>query len=199
MSHVRTFVAVELAGGVKKRAESLIKKLQELAADIAWVPTRNMHLTLKFLGNVPDVELNDVCRVVKNAVATVEPFEIVFRGLGAFPNLRQPRTLWLGVEHGSQEIIELQQAVEQSLQSLRFPKENRRFLPHLTLGRVHVSSGPILEDLADMIEDQADYDGDLTVVDEVVVMSSFLERNRPPQYQPIGHCELGTGASDHHG
>jgi 2'-5' RNA ligase len=155
-----------------------------------------MHLTLKFLGSVPDVELNDVCRVVKQAVAPVEPFEIVFRGLGAFPNPRQPRTLWLGVEQGSEEIIELQQAVEQSLQTLRFPKENRRFLPHLTLGRVHLSPGPELDELADIIEDHAEYDGDLTIVDEVVVMSSFLEHNRPPQYQPIGHCELGTGPND---
>lgn len=189
MTNVRTFIAVELSGFVKKRAEAAIKRLQEVPADVSWVRPQNMHLTLKFLGDVPDHELNDVCRTVTKAVAGLEPFEIAFRGCGAFPNSSRPRTIWLGVEHGQDEIAELHAAINSALKALRYPQETRRFQPHLTLGRVHESSPQKLADLAAQIESMKTVDGDLTVVDQVVVMSSFLDRHGPT-YDPIGHCIL---------
>ena len=194
MTNVRTFVAIELAGSVKKRAEAAIKQLQSVPANVAWVRPQNMHVTLKFLGDVPDRELNDVCREVQRAVAAIEPFEIVFRGCGSFPTAGNPRTIWLGVDQGEVEAIDLQAAVDQALKELRFPKETRRFQPHLTLGRVHESDRSLLQELATQIQALQDYDGDLTIVDEVVVMASFLDRSSPA-YEPLGHCELGTNVS----
>lgn len=192
MSNVRTFIAIELAGTVKKRADAIIKRLQAVPAKVAWVRPQNMHLTLKFLGDVPDRELNDVCRAVQGAVAVVEPFEIVFRGCGAFPNPAHPRTIWLGVDQGHAEVTGLHASVDSALKELRFPKETRRFQPHLTLGRVHEPSGARLDELSQLIAQFRDYDGDLTVVDEVVVMASFLDRGST-SYEPLGHCELGKG------
>lgn len=191
MSKVRTFVAVELSGSVKKRAAAAIKHLQLAEAKVAWVRPENMHLTLKFLGDVPDHELNDVCRAVSKAVAAIEPFEMVFRGCGAFPSVDRPRTIWLGVDQGHDEASELQAAVDDSLKNLRFPKETRRFQPHLTLGRVHEHHHGRLDELSKQIENLRDYDGDLTVIDEVVVFASFLGRGGTT-YEPLGHCELGT-------
>src|SRR5262245_14607697 len=107
MSRLRTFIAVELAGSVLAKAAQLIKELQAAGADVSWVKAPQMHLTLKFLGDVADTETPDICRVVADAARRFEPFEIVCRGAGAFPDVRQPRTIWLGFSQGVEELTEL--------------------------------------------------------------------------------------------
>ena len=85
MPRVRTFIAVEMSPRVITRAGDLIDKLRVAAAEINWVRPQQMHLTLKFLGDVPDIETPDICRVVAEVAAGFEPFEITCRGAGAFP------------------------------------------------------------------------------------------------------------------
>src|SRR3954470_20874294 len=98
MPRVRTFIAVEMSPRVIGRAGDLIDKLRVAAAEINWVRPQQMHLTLKFLGDVPDTEAPDICGVVSDVAADFEPFEITLRGLGAFPSVEHPRTLWIGIE-----------------------------------------------------------------------------------------------------
>src|SRR4051812_6039713 len=98
MPRLRTFIAVEMSSRVITRARELIDKLRSAAADVNWVRPEQMHLTLKFLGDVPDTATPDICRVVTEVAAGFEPFEIICRGAGAFPNPREPRTLWIGIE-----------------------------------------------------------------------------------------------------
>ena len=191
MARLRTFIALELSGGVKSRARQLIDRLRVTDSTINWVQPENMHLTLKFLGDVPEIETPDVCRSVAKAVAEIEPFEILFRGAGAFPTLDNPRSLWVGVETGSDYLMELQSAIENRLfQDLGFAKEHRRFQPHLTIGRVkHVdNSGP--QRLSELLAQYADFDCDLSVVDEVVTFASFLGREGPT-YNALDHAPLG--------
>src|SRR4029450_10033794 len=104
MTRIRAFVAVELAPSVAARARKLIDELRASSAQVNWVKTQQMHLTLKFLGDVQDTETPDICRVVADVAKTFEPFEITCRGVGAFPNLREPRTLWIGIEDGAEEL-----------------------------------------------------------------------------------------------
>lgn len=190
MRPIRTFIAVELSGTVIARAQEAIKLLKTSGAEVGWVDRGQMHLTLKFLGNVPEVEAPDVCRVVAEAAAGVEPFEIVFRGLGAFPRASEPRTVWLGIDQGQGELLELHTAIEESLKKkMGFGKENRKFHPHLTLGRLRKESDPAREELARLIQENATFDGDLTVVEEVVTFASFLGR-QGPTHEPMGHASL---------
>ena len=98
---VRTFVAVEINDTNRACAEELIAKLQGAAADVKWVEAGNLHLTLKFLGDVPAREIARVCEVVQRGAGKVEAFELHLRGAGAFPNDRRPRTLWLGSGDGA--------------------------------------------------------------------------------------------------
>ena len=88
MARLRTFIAVEMSPRVLARAADLIDKLRVADAEITWVRPQHMHLTLKFLGDIPDTETPDVCRVVRQVAAEFEPFEIICRGAGAFPNQR---------------------------------------------------------------------------------------------------------------
>ncbi|MCE9529511.1 MAG: RNA 2',3'-cyclic phosphodiesterase [Planctomycetales bacterium] len=190
MRSIRTFIAVELSSTVIARAQEGIKLLKTSGAEVGWVDRAQMHLTLKFLGNVTDIETPDICRVVVVAARQVEPFEIVFRGLGAFPRVTEPRTIWMGIEQGQEELAELHAAIEDALKKeMGFGKENRKFHPHLTLGRLRKESDPARDELSRILQGNANFDGDLTVVDEVVVFASTLGR-QGPTHEAMGHASL---------
>src|ERR1051326_9143622 len=137
MPRVRTFIAVEMSPRVIARTGDLIDKLRVAAAEINWVRPQQLHLTLKFLGDVPNTEPTDICRVVQQVAAAFEPFEITCRRTGAFPNVRDPKTLWIGIEDGAEELQRLQAEIDTALKTdLGYAKEQRGFHPHLTIGRV---------------------------------------------------------------
>lgn len=190
MRTIRTFIAIELSGTVIARAQEAIKLLKGSGAEVGWVDRGQMHLTLKFLGNVSEVETPDICRVVAEAAARVEPFEMVFRGLGAFPRVSEPRTIWLGIDQGQEELAELHETIEGALRTeMGFGKENRKFHPHLTLGRLRKESDPARDELSRLIQENGAFDGDLTVVEEVVTFASTLGR-QGPAHEPMGHASL---------
>src|SRR5262245_29857521 len=191
MPRLRTFIAVELSPRVISRAGDLIDKLRVAAAEMTWVRPQQMHLTLKFLGDVPDTETPDICRVVSDIAAGFEPFEIICRGAGAFPNVREPRTLWIGIEDGAEELKRLQLAIDDALKAkLGYAKEQRGFHPHLTIGRVKRLAPDGRGELTRLLEEHAHFDADLAIIDEVVTFASFLGR-KGPTHDPLGHAELG--------
>jgi 2'-5' RNA ligase len=192
MARLRTFIAVEMSPRVIARAAELIDMLRVADAEITWVRPQQMHLTLKFLGDVPDTETPDVCRVVSQVAGEFEPFEIICRGAGAFPAQRDPKTLWIGVEDGAEELKRLQAAIDDALKArLGYAKEHRGFHPHLTIGRVKRAAPEGRRQLAQILEEQARFDADLAIVDEVVTFASFLGR-QGPTHDALDHAELGV-------
>jgi 2'-5' RNA ligase len=191
MPRIRTFVAVEMSPRVIGRAGDLIDKLRVAAAEVNWVRSEQMHLTLKFLGDVPDTETPDICRVVDEVAAGFEPFEITCRGVGAFPNLGQPRTLWIGIEDGAEELSRLQSEIDDALKTkLGYGKEQRGFHPHLTIGRVKRELPGGSGELSRLLAEHAHFDADLAVIDEVVTFASFLSR-KGPSHDALCRAELG--------
>ncbi|WP_425618560.1 RNA 2',3'-cyclic phosphodiesterase [Anatilimnocola sp. NA78] len=190
MQRIRAFIAVELARSVTGRAKSLIEKLKTEDVDVHWVQLTQMHLTLKFLGNVADDEIPNICNVVAAAAAEIEPFEIICRGLGGFPNSRDARTLWIGIEQGKEELRELQATIDNALSNkLGFSKEQKGFTPHLTIGRVKGGTPEGMAALATKLSEQAQFDADLSVVEEAIIFASFLGRSGPT-YEALAHCPL---------
>ena len=187
---VRTFAAVEINAAIRSTAEKLIESLGSAGADVKWVEPNNMHLTLKFLGEVPSQEIPRICESVARGAAKVEPFEFEVYGAGAFPNTARPRTLWLGAGAGEEAMIDLHGHVEAALIKLGYRKEHRRFRPHLTIGRVR-RGGPGLEQLGELLEEQADLEAGKITVSHVVVFSSELDRGGPI-YQALGRAKLGA-------
>lgn len=191
MRRIRTFIAVEMPQRVIARALALVRLLQETTDDVSWVRQQQMHLTLKFLGEVSETELPDVCRVVREAAAEIEPFEVTLRGAGAFPAVETPRTLWIGIREGAEELRALQGAIDTALhQELGFPHEKRGYRPHLTIGRLKRDTGGRGE-LAHVLRQHDEYDADLAVVDEVVTYASFLGR-AGAAHDALDHAELGV-------
>jgi 2'-5' RNA ligase len=190
MDTIRTFIAVETSAVVRERALTLIDSLQLSAADVKWVGAHQMHLTLKFLGDVPAADTDGLCQTVAEVAQQFPPLELVVRGAGAFPDLHRPRTVWLGVAKGLEPLTHLARELEHRLARLGYPPEDRGFHPHLTLGRVR-GGGPAVRDLAQRIRDNADFEAGPTQVEEVVTFASELQRTGPT-YTVLGRARLGS-------
>jgi len=132
---IRAFVALELSPGLKDGILTLIDELRRAGVRASWSRAATLHLTLKFLGDVEEALLPDLVTALEAAAAEVPPFAFDTTLMGAFPSPARPRVVWLGVE-SSPGLHDLQEAVERELTPLGFPREKRRFHPHITLGRI---------------------------------------------------------------
>lgn len=137
MSVLRAFIAIELTDEIQKRLEEITAmfKKQLDGVPIRWVPAGNIHLTLKFLGDVSMANIKILTDILKTEVAGHKPFEVSVGGAGAFPNNRHPRVIWVGVE-APPELAGVQSGVEAAMARIGYPREDRQFSPHLTVGRV---------------------------------------------------------------
>ena len=188
---IRSFIAVELSDAVRAKAAALGDALRAAGADVRWVDPRNLHLTLQFLGDVPESDVAAVGRAVGEAAAGMAPFELELRGAGAFPSPGRARTVWLGAARGTQEIVALHDRIERALKPLGFRPEGRKYQPHLTIGRVK-RAGPALRRLGALIDENADFDAGRCTVREAVVFSSDLKPSGPV-YQALAKAPLGGG------
>ncbi|MBQ9811929.1 MAG: RNA 2',3'-cyclic phosphodiesterase [Thermoguttaceae bacterium] len=192
-STVRAFIAVEIAQNIRTAAQKALRPIKHSFPNVKWVEDENFHVTLKFLGpNVPTSELHRLIRAVEKACAKVEQFDLVFEGMGAFPDSAHPRTIWLGVSEGVDELKELAGRIEDELELLGFPKEGRDFSPHMTVGRTRQrdrDGDESFDNLSKMIEERSEVFFGCSPVDSVVIYSSELERNGP-KYMPLATIEL---------
>ena len=141
MDEIRSFIAIEVPQALKSRIEELQRELRRTDADAKWVRREAIHLTLKFLGSIPQEAVEKISRALAPVISAWVPFEIRIHGMGGFPSSRNPRVVWVGLDRGKGEVHSLQQAIERPLAELSFPPEDRPFSPHLTLGRVRSSRG----------------------------------------------------------
>jgi RNA 2',3'-cyclic 3'-phosphodiesterase len=137
MSVMRAFIAINLPPEIQEcvgQISNEVKgKLENLP--VRWVPVENVHLTLKFLGDVSLKNLEVLTEIISQAVSGYQVFDISVGGLGAYPNIHKPRVIWIGLECPS-ELTALQHSLEVETSRLGYAREERSFSPHLTLGRV---------------------------------------------------------------
>lgn len=170
---MRTFIAVEIDQAVRQRTAGLIERLRPLSGGVSWVGPDKLHFTLKFLGDVDQRQIPEVCQAVETAAAGFGPFEIAVQGVGAFPRVNRPSVIWLGASDGTDRMTELAERVEMAMKRLGFPRESRPFKAHLTLGRVR-RPGPQMTELAEALKQNASFEAGRCTVAEVVVFSSQL-------------------------
>ena len=148
---MRLFVALEIPPGVRKSLAEFLAVLRALSSQPRWVRTDNLHITLKFIGEVQPEKLGDI-RVALSAVHSDRSVTLDFRGVGFFPNERRPRVFWAGVE-ASANLERLARDIDRSLEKLGVPPEKRPFSPHLTLARFEPPGLP--EKLRAVIQENA--------------------------------------------
>jgi len=133
---LRCFVAVNLPDELRETIGEYFSALRKDVPGVKWVAAGNLHLTLKFLGRVEPEQVKRVGESLDGALGGTRPVGVSFRGAGAFPPRGRPRVVWLDLDAGGMEVTALQSAVEGALEPLDFAREQRRFTPHLTVGRV---------------------------------------------------------------
>lgn len=142
MAGIRSFIAIDLPTKIQTRLDKVSTQLQERLEDVPvrWVPVENIHLTLKFLGDVSESNLEVLKDVLRTVAANYDKFEISIGGMGAFPQARRPRVIWIGIE-SPPELASIQRNIESETVHLGYARERRPFSPHLTLARVSRGAG----------------------------------------------------------
>ena len=174
---IRTFIAIEMPVEVKALIASRVERLKGLVPQgVKWVDPQTCHLTLAFLGNVPNDRLPTLFRIVDAVAADSPPLRLITGLLGAFPSPNRPRVLWLGLEGDTQLLALTQRRLQDALQADGFPREQRAFKSHITLGRAR---GNGLISLPDAALNGQRQDALAFEVRDIVLMSSILTPNGP--------------------
>ncbi len=146
---MRCFIAIDVPGEVKRAISEVIGKVRDPLKGMRWVPTEGLHVTLKFLGTVRDDMLSQIEKALSDICAVYQPFSASVRGTGAFPGPTRPNVVWAGMEEPG-EMGRLASDIDEAMHRLGFEREERRFSPHLTIGRVKDRRGidRVMKDLA---------------------------------------------------
>lgn len=131
---MRTFIAIEIPVHIRDSIDTQVQAFKTMKMPIKWVGHENLHITLKFLGEIHDDKRSKLSFHLKAIAARQKVFSATLKNFGCFPHARRPRVLWIGVDKGAEHLITLTQDIEESLTQCGFPRENR-FHPHLTIGR----------------------------------------------------------------
>lgn len=168
---IRTFICIELPSNLKTKLEKITEELKkESKAKISWVKASNLHLTLRFLGDITKDQISIIKSCVEQASQNTNSFTITASGLGTFPNSGRPRVFWVGINDTSKNLLSLQKRVEQELVKAGFGASDHPFSPHLTLGRVKEGNAQELAEKLSIIKfEPLNFD-----VSELIVMRSDL-------------------------
>ncbi len=184
---MRTFVAVDLAPEVKANLQDFIRRLKGKGGDVKWVGGHGLHLTLKFLGELSPEEARTVEAVLREVAGRHAAFPVEVKGTGVFPpGAKKPRILWTDIQAGP-DLATLQRDLELALEKAGFPREERPFRPHLTLGRVKGVRG-LQDTLAELERHSEDSFGRMTVARLTFFQSTL--RPTGAEYSVLAEAEL---------
>ncbi len=141
---IRTFIAFELPPAVILLLQKMQQDLKRLKIRARWVQPENIHLTLKFLGNINPDDIDKIGAAMTGAAIEFSPITLAVSGIGVFPGIKRPRVIWLGLGGDIRSLLALQGRLEEKLVGVGFPKDKRSFKAHLTLGRIKQAASQAL-------------------------------------------------------
>ncbi len=191
----RTFIAVPLSETSVNKVARLQSNLSNSISCIRWVEPKSLHLTLAFLGDVPDTDLHEICGKVKDSVGLLRGFSLDIVGLGTFPDPAKPRVLWAGLQGDIDALKSLHKAVIVGSTDAGYRPEDERFSPHITLGRIKQGRGPSPVDLTGVVSRHKLWQAGVLDVAAVITYSSSLTPDGPI-YDPLGTARLRPPAKD---
>lgn len=182
---MRAFIAIELPQDIKTYLARIQDRLKTAGADVKWVEPKNIHLTLKFLGEIEEEKLNQICAIIKKIASCGNSFDMQISSVGAFPKISYPRVIWIGIEKGSEQIKEIAQNLENSLLSLGFQKENRPFSSHVTIGRLRSSlnKAKLIQALTELVGNSSANNPEFTVTKLTLFKSTLTPKG--PIYEVL--------------
>ncbi len=169
---IRAFTAIEIGDGVRGAAAALIGRLREIPLRVSWVRPENLHVTLRFLGEIEQDRFTQYAEQVREGIAGTSTFEATMRGVGAFPNARRPSVIWAGLESQGESLGHIHEIAECAARSVQLPAEVRVFVPHITLGRVR--RGSASADITKCLDAEKGFEAGAFTVEAVSLFSSEL-------------------------
>ena len=185
---IRSFLAIELPKPILRKIEEVQGDLRSTRADVRWVNPEKIHLTLKFFGNIEESKIEPIFKSIEEPIRNTLPFSLEVRGVGAFPHLRNPRVIWMGLVDGREVLVSFQKQIETQLEKIGFQPEDRPFHPHLTLGRMKSSRGK--EELVGRMERHKEEEFGDFQVERVILFKSDLKPSGPI-YTLLKEIKLG--------
>ncbi len=183
---MRVFVAVDITDEMRRKLSDLEKNFEGEDFDIKLVEPENLHITLKFLGEVKENDVNEIKNIIKNVCKGFKPFKVSVKGLGFFGSEKYIRVLWFDICEGKDELVKLMGKLDDTLGYIR--KETGSMVPHLTIGRV--KSGRNREKLLKKIHSLSDVNIGEFVVKEIKLKESILTKDGPI-YHDVEVFKLG--------
>ena len=175
--NIRAFVAVALPSEVQAAIEGLQQELKPQRLNLRWVKPENIHLTVKFLGDIGTGEVENVKQVIADTARTLRPLQLRAQGIGVFPGPRRPRVLWVGLAGDTEALGALARDIDSRLADLGFARENRPFKAHLTIGRFKKDGHP--GDVAGALERHRDFAAGTFPVGAIHLFRSQLRPEGP--------------------
>lgn len=169
---IRAFLAAELPQNVVQYIENTALQLRFPGNDIKWVNPKSIHLTLKFLGHIEEKLIEPIVSIASEIVGGQKPLELEAGQVGAFPNPRNPRVIWVGISGETERLCIVQRQIEVAFSALGFAEEKRPFRPHLTLGRIR--PGKKVQNLESRIHDMEKVCSGPFFVTEIILYQSVL-------------------------
>jgi len=185
---IRSFLAIELPKPILRKIEEVQGDLRSTRADVRWVNPEKIHLTLKFFKNIEESRIEPIFKSIEEPIRNTLPFSLEVRGVGAFPHLRNPRVIWMGLVDGREVLVSFQRQIETQLEKIGFQPEDRPFHPHLTLGRMKSSRGK--EELVGRMERHKEEEFGDFQVERVILFKSDLKPSGPI-YTLLKEIKLG--------
>ena len=177
MEQIRSFIAIELPGEVRLALDRLITGLKSSQQSrVRWVEPDNIHLTLKFLGNITADRIEGITGAIREGAKGTAPFRLEVRGLGAFPNLRRVQVAWTGVSGETDRLNQLQKRIDANLVHLDFTPETRQFNAHLTLARMRDQASSDERQRFGQLIAGTPFEGGTFTVSSINLMRSQLQR-----------------------
>ena len=155
------------------------QEIEKINADIKLVEIENIHLTLKFLGNIEESLVEDIEKIMKDCVLEFSPFPLKIKGVGAFPNLKFMRVVWIGIEN-AENIAKIAKNLDNKLTALKFKKEKKGFSPHITIARVKGIRNK--NELKNLLEKNENKEFGEVVVNSICLKKSVLSSKGPNYY-----------------
>ncbi|MEN3039203.1 MAG: RNA 2',3'-cyclic phosphodiesterase [Candidatus Kryptonium sp.] len=170
---IRTFIAVDVPEKIKDEIFEIEKELvKSVGEGVKWEEKEKFHITLKFLGDVNEEAIDSIYKTLNEKLNGFGKFSIIYKGIGAFPDIKNPRVIWIGCEDPTGKLFELQKIVEEKMSELGFEKEDKEYHPHITLGRVKKPKN--INNLIKKIE-TINFEARTGEVAEVLIMRSDLK------------------------
>lgn len=186
---IRAFLAIDLPESYRAGLSAVQDYLKKSGADVRWTNVANIHLTLKFFGDIEESQVETLAGAATPITGAIPAFTLGVQGLGTFPGPKSPRVIWLGLSGQTNILAHLVDNLEQAFAPLGFPPEKRKFTPHLTLGRVRSSQGR--EALSRALQTVTLPDFAEIQVQNLVLYRSTL-RSQGALYTPLQKIALGV-------